>query len=133
MRFDSRQAGASDSTATVVMFPGRAAERGGGSDLERINQFEFFELGETLQQIKVLEGVIDGHTAFFPIYRAHLAVQALVGGNPLELTISKGCATRLQDELWSFIETHFRTDDDAGKRTWAIPNAEAPAIPRSSR
>jgi hypothetical protein len=123
-----RQAGASDSTVKVVDFPRRAAERAKGRDVERINQFEFFELGETLQQIKTLEGQIDGHTAFFPIYRAHLAMQGVVDGKPLELTVSKGCATRLRDELWTFIDTHFRGLDGEGTRTWAIPVAGAPAI-----
>lgn len=96
--------------------------------MERINQFEFFQLGETLQKIKDLTDDIDGHAMFFPIYEAHQAVQALVRGKPMELTISKACATRLQDALWAFTEKHFRHATEDGKSAWHFPKPEDPAI-----
>jgi hypothetical protein len=96
--------------------------------VERINQFEFFELGETLQKIKDFSGELDGDDVFFPVYGAHQAVDALVEGKPLELTISKACAKRLKDELWTFINRNFRTDGDDGKRQWKFPSAGDPKI-----
>jgi hypothetical protein len=96
--------------------------------VERINQFEFFQLGETIQQIKGFGDDINGAAAWLPIWMAHNAVDALVKGKPFELTISKSCAVRLRDALWTFIENQFRGPGDDGKREWKIPASDAPAI-----
>jgi hypothetical protein len=100
--------------------------------VERINQFAFFSLGETLQPLKGYgtESDLDPNTVFFPTFFAHTTMQRLVGGDPVELAVSKASAIRLRTELWSFIAKYFRQTDDEGKEAWKFPAAGAEHIPQ---
>ena len=117
-------------TRKVVLFPLRAKVEARKDDVERINQFEFFELGETLQALKDLTAAteIAPDNALFPFWSAHRAVEALEEGKPLELSVSKACVTRLKNALWSFLEVYCRTDGEDGKRNWKFHGADAPPI-----
>ncbi len=57
----------------VVSFPLRAARKARKPDVERINQFEFFDLGEKLQDLKSLASREDllADDALFPFWIAH--------------------------------------------------------------
>jgi hypothetical protein len=99
--------------------------------VERINQFEFFDLGEKLQEMKSVAGRDEllANDALFPLWTAHTSVDALVGGKPLELSVSKACAMRLRDALWAFLEKYCREAGADGRRTWKFQDADAAPVP----
>lgn len=130
MRINPRQAGASDSTADIVEFPRQTRAGGGIRDVERINQFEFFELGRKLQRVREFSsGDIPASEAFFPVWDAFILMDNLAKGKPLELGVSRGCAATLRERLDGIVNEHYRQDDGQGGTTWKFPNAETPPIP----
>ncbi len=59
-----------------------------------------------------------------------VAIEALVKGKPLELSVSKACATRLRDAVWAFLEAHCREAGEDGRRTWKFHSGdEAKPVP----
>jgi len=97
--------------------------------VERINQFEFYDLGQTLERLKTLgEDNIAASAAFSPVISGERVMMALIGGKPIELGVSRAAAVKLQRELAEVKEEHFRRDGEDGSRKWKFPDSETPPL-----
>ena len=90
--------------------------------MERINPFEFFALGETLQQLKNWKFEMPPDEVFWPLWRSHGVVDSLVKGEPAELTVSKMCAVRLRDAIMEILNKKFTQPGADGKLGWKVPS-----------
>jgi hypothetical protein len=97
--------------------------------VERINQFEFFELGRRLQGIRRFSGDVNAGDAFIPVWEAFRDVSALANGKPMELGVSKACIETLKVRLDEILDKHFRQVDEDGDTEWKFPTADTPPIP----
>lgn len=129
MRISEGQAGAIDSTVKVVDFPRAHRGAAGARDMERINQFDFFNLGQKLKALRAFSGTVAAEPAFIPVWEAFHTVDQLRQGAPIQLGVSRACAAALAAKLDDVLTNHFREVDEDGDNGWKFPTAETPAIP----
>ncbi len=121
MRYDStRQAGASESYGEVVEFPLRTQACGGVRDVERINPFKFYELG---QNLAAREKPADAEDAFWFFNGLQSTVDKLVDhGQPVELGVSLQLGKALQLAVDGIVARHFTETGDDGVSKWKWPD-----------
>jgi len=78
-----------------------------GARMERINLYEFFELGRQVHPLTDLIGDKAVNEAYFPLYEAREAVQRLLGGNPVKLGFCGPSAVELGDAIERIWTRHF--------------------------
>lgn len=91
-------------------------------DVERINQFSFYELGRVLRQLRVPDrDNIRAHEIFSPLFRARGVVVGLLKGDPIPLTVSKQCAQQLQGAIQGVCDRFFYPAKPDGSREFSFP------------
>lgn len=99
-------------------------------DVERINQFSFYELGRTFQQLALLTPEMKVDESFVPIFSALAASKALTEGKPVPLTVSRASAQAVWQAIDHIIGEHFFTKDETGHRgTYKGASADAVFTP----
>lgn len=119
-----RQAGASDSTAKVVELPRPIlTHRTGEGRVERINQFDFYSLARKLDPLHRVpaEGAIDHTETFWAAYWGQQYATALLGGDPIELGVSRAKAELLLSNINALIQRRFTSYDDEERPQWRFP------------
>jgi hypothetical protein len=99
----------------VLRFPlGNEPHVESGTDVERINQFWFYELGRNLKQIATFQGPVHPARAFVDVLNAHGVVGGLLGGNPIPLGVSRGPAEALHGALDRVVTSFFKEPEEQG-------------------
>jgi hypothetical protein len=99
-------------------------------DVERINQFSFYELGQNLSKIAAFETRdASASAAFWPIWEANTALKTLLSGKPIPLGVSKARAQELSDIFEHIVAASYRTTLPDGSTQMRFPQEGDPAIP----
>ncbi len=70
------------------------------SDVERIDPYNFFEMGATISALKFEQGVdVSSSDALLPVVMASWRLDRLLDGHPLEIVVSRTAAESLRDRL----------------------------------
>jgi hypothetical protein len=98
--------------------------------LERINQYEFYELARKLGGINDLpsDTPLDAERVFWAAFWAQTHATQLLQGSPTELGLSRGKAEALLAAVNGVIARNFTAHDETGKPDWKFPVAPAPQI-----
>jgi len=112
----------------VLIFPA-AASRAKGKDVERINQFDLYTLGQTIKGIAPFEEDVPCGSVFSALMSARTAMKQLLDGKPTPLGVSRATAQQFYEQLDSIWETHFRTAGEDGKKSIRFPEDDTPPIP----
>ncbi|HYL34107.1 MAG TPA: hypothetical protein VEU53_13285 [Stellaceae bacterium] len=116
-----------EQTATVVhLFERAAPER--GDDVERINQYSFYQFGNALSKLEAIEGDIRPGHAFITIMEARRHLDGLLQGKPVPLRTSRAAAEALLNYLKSISHDHFYKVDDKGESVFTFPSDDDPPI-----
>lgn len=114
----ARQAGTSESSENVVfLFP----HSGWGEDVERINQYEFYELGKRLKRVTLIEGDHSPTVWWWEIYMLREAMKRLLAGHPTPLGVSKMKATKMLEAVDQMCARHMEITNPDGTRTFSAP------------
>jgi hypothetical protein len=99
-------------TSTVVYLPfGNPDLR--GKDVERFNQFSFYQLGETFANLSRYQGNVPYGEVMFEIFDMQLALKGLLDGSPIPIGVSRPKARELLERL-DEIEKEFLTEPKPG-------------------
>jgi len=112
------QAGTSESSENVV-FLRTQNEWGGG--VERINQFDFYQLSKNFQSLTAISGDVSIHDAFMPVFNARRALEGLLDGRPIELGVSRGKAQQFADTINGIVSRYYTEEDGQGGTRWKWP------------
>lgn len=85
-----------------------------GAKMERINLYDFFELGRRIHPLTDLQGDHAAGQAYFPLSEAQDAVQKLLAGSPVRLGFCGPAATELRDAI-GFTWRAFFVDRSTGQ------------------
>jgi hypothetical protein len=115
-------------SGVVIGFPFRH-DVGEGCDVERLDQYAFYELAKTLQTLIVPDDqdIIPGQV-IFPLLEARRRLGFLVVGDKFQLGISKTPCRELMNAMERLLGEHFEEVVD-GQRRFKFPDKQAPAIP----
>lgn len=116
------------SERVVVPFPARESRGEGSLEVERINQFALYELGQALQRLRGYAGDIDAAAPFFDLISARSSMQNLLAGRPMALGVSRTRAGELHSNIENVISTHYYEKDAQGKISFKFPDPAAPKI-----
>lgn len=97
--------------------------------MERINQFSFYRLGQTLRQLSQYKGEVRPIDCFWEVWGAKAAIEALINGVPLPIGVSKFAATELLSALTQIYSAHFETVEPDGSKSIRFPGEDDPLIP----
>jgi hypothetical protein len=87
------------------------------ADVERFNQFSFYEIGARIGRLKRRYEPINARDAFHLMTDARAALSSLLVGDPLPINISKQCINRLLDAMKSITKSEFTEMGEDGDRT----------------
>jgi hypothetical protein len=96
--------------------------------VERINQFEIYELGQTLEKLRAFSGDVAPQVVMSEIFEARSALQRLLQGQPIPAGVSLVRAKELFDTIAAIIDAFFFQDGPDGKRAFKFPEADGPKI-----
>ena len=98
--------------------------------MERINQYDFYQLSKTFQGLTALRGDVSIHDAFMPIWSAQRAINGLLEGRPIELGVSRVKAQSFANTVAGVVSRYFSEDDGQGGTRWKWPaRGDTSAIP----
>lgn len=121
------QAGTSESSANVVILH---PQNGWGGDVERINQYDFYELSKSLQRIVTHEGDVTPHDVMMAVWVGQRTMNNLLAGRPVELGVSRGKAERLSKQIDEIVSEFFTEIGEDGAARWKFPaKGEGVTIP----
>ena len=125
------QAGALDSQSNVVEFPRHTQACMGIPALERINQFDFYQLARKLGALNQFKDdePIDQNAAFWVAYWGQSHMDSILAGDPIELGVSRAKAQVLRENIAELIKRHFTGWDENFKAEWKFPVDDAPPLP----
>lgn len=99
----------SSCASTVIPFPGLTAPGERTDDVERINQYAFYELGHNLHQLSI-NGDVPVGQALFLLMNARNSLQQLMAGFPVKLELSTNAANELNNALGHIWTQYFEKD-----------------------
>lgn len=100
-----------------------------GTDVERINQFAFYDIGRTLKQLASYQGAVHPTRVFSDVLSAGQAVSKLISGDPIPLGVSKGPADSLNAVIEAIMEAYFRETTPDGEKILKFPEETDASIP----
>lgn len=89
--------------------------------MERINQFDFYQLSKTFQALTALKGDVSVHDCFIAVWAGQRAIDSLLHGRPVELGVSRGKAQTLASTIDGVVGRYFTQTDEAGQSQWKFP------------
>lgn len=98
--------------------------------MERINQFSFYQLGQTLKDISRHTGDLKPLDGFLDSLWAKNAMGELIAGKPIPLGVSRQAAIDLFNALSAIRAQYFETTDANGKTTMKFPVEGDEPIPQ---
>ena len=113
----------------VVSFPYEAALAAEGDDVERINQFDIYDLSRQLKSFARHGGDTPATEPLFELMDLRAAVERLVQGKPIPLGVSQQAAQAIYDWLSEMTTRHYYTEGEDGKRSFTFPTDETAPIP----
>jgi hypothetical protein len=101
-----------------------------GDDVERCDQFRFYEIGQSIAKIARHAGDqdISAHIAVWVIWEAQRLLRELLNGNPIPTGVSRVKATEFLQAINWIDETHFRQTNADGTKTIKFPEPNDPPI-----
>jgi hypothetical protein len=99
------------------------------ADVERINQFSFYQLGSALRSMATYAGETSPHTVVWDLWRAQRQIDELIDGKPIPLGVCRTAAKSLKEAMDYTDESHFREKDEKGNMKVFVPASDAPKIP----
>lgn len=116
-----------DSGAVVLRFPQNGNRMGCGvKDVERINQFAFYELGRALKHCTSRADDIPAMDIVFDIMQAETLLERLLErDDPIPIRVSRGPAEALRGKMSGILDQHVRTTDSEGKVGFRFPEKDA--------
>jgi len=109
-------------TTSVLHFPVRDGTQK-RNDVERINQFEIYEIGQTLQKLRAKEHETDPTNIFFELVSGRGAVSNLSEGKPMPIGVSQTKARELLQAIDAVFNLYFFEKSDDGKTNFKFPAA----------
>lgn len=98
--------------------------------MERINQFSFYQLGQTLKDLSKHKGDLKPFDCFIDSWSARESVRGLIAGKPIPLGVSKQAAIELETALSSIHAQYFETTNSDGKIGMKFPAEGDEPIPQ---
>lgn len=112
----------------VLLFPGRTEQRR-GCDVDRINQWSFYELGKLFKQLDERRDAVPRADVFFVLLSVRSSLSRLIErGQPVQLGLSRGPAQQLYRHANAVYSDYF-TEEKDGKRTTRFPDDSDAPIP----
>lgn len=90
--------------------------------MERINQYDFYEMSKTFQRLTALKGGVTRYDAFMPIWAAQRTINALLEGRPIEPGVSRGKAQQFANVVRGIVDRHFTEKGPNGAEQWRFPS-----------
>jgi hypothetical protein len=123
---ERRVSAAAGSSATVLEFPAAVVSRAQEDDVERINQFTFYEIGQRLKALSVREGEIRPDFALLmELLAAQNTIEELLKDKPLPISVSRPAAMALCEAVRNVIRPHYYRQNEAGETAFAFPADDA--------
>ena len=116
------------SEATVVYLPRCKCESQEG-DVERINQFSFYELGRALKQLSSYVAPTSPQVCMYDLLTVRNSLKSLLEGKPIPIGFSRAATVALQGAIDQIVQSHFEEKNAAGETTFHFPVPEDPPIP----
>lgn len=98
-------------------------------DVERIDQFSFYEIGQSLAKLSRYEGDVPAHVPIWDVWEGQKFLRALLNGIPIPIGVSRTKALEVLQSLDLISDTHFTQIDTEGKKTFKYPQPGDPPVP----
>ena len=96
--------------------------------MERINQFDYYNLGKVLGLVSTQTGPSKPSTVMFMLLDAQRELTSLLRG-PMPLGVSRASANKLLTEVSALLDVHCSVLNEQGQRQLAWPKDDADDIP----
>jgi hypothetical protein len=121
------QESGSETTGVVYLVP--ADDAGvGGIDVERINAYGFYSVGQNLKGIHDHTGNVPLAEAFWVLHHCRQTMTKLIAGDPVPLGFALSRAHRLQQQITLMWNQYFIVKNDKGENEFQYPKDDAPPI-----
>lgn len=98
------------------------------ADVERINQFEYYQLGGAFDRLKRHDGDVKLGDVVFDLWAAQSSLNSLVLDAFIPLGVCREAAQALKSAIDAFDEEYFYVTKADGKREVSLPSADAPVV-----
>lgn len=96
--------------------------------MERINQYDFYELGKKLKRMSQIEGPQRPSAWWYEIFMFREDLKKLLDGRPIPLGISRMKASKMLAAVDGIYSRHMEVEKEDGTRDFAFPKDDAPDI-----
>jgi hypothetical protein len=127
-RPDGELAGTTDcrGSAVVLPFPRHGERASGVRDVERIDQYAFYELGKALRQAASPVGeTLAGHCVFDIVAAEGMLLRLIERDEPVPIRVSVEPARQLLARLSTILDEHVRPPGPDGKPSFKFPDKDA--------
>lgn len=113
----------------VLFLPGIARGDSRERDMERINQYGYYDLGKTLNQLTAFGSEDIARTSIvWPLLEGRQALRRLIGGT-VPLGLCRASAERLHDRMQELLDEYCSAKGDDGNLKFSFPDPSAPPVP----
>lgn len=117
MPHEERQAGAPFAVDLPALFCPREVR----DDMDRVNQYPLYELGKALQAVALPTGDVAANAVIFNLHSALISINALLGGTPFPLGISRTAANEIRTVMQQIWNKHFVVINEKGAPEFHFP------------
>lgn len=97
--------------------------------MERINQFDLYDLGKKLTSLAAYTGDVAPNSLIFDFWEAEAALESLLSGRPRTLGVSHAAGQDLLGRVKKIKSDYFTVVNAKGEREFRFPDANAALIP----
>ena len=98
--------------------------------MERINQYSFYGLGQTLQKARNFSGDVKSEEALWDLNAIFVAIRELLNGKPIPLGVSRAAAAEVYRSIDNIFDNHYRgPPKEDGTRDFKWPSEDDAPIP----
>lgn len=106
----------------VISFP-LTPEENTEADVERINQYAFYDLGKSLRKLASYNGDVAPSVAMWDVFEARRVIGELLNGKPMPLGVSKDAALAVGRSIDYINERWYTEVNTENKRIFRFPQA----------
>ena len=102
-------------TNVVALFDAESHQQG-VKDVERINQFSFYDLGKVLSRLSLIQGEVAPATIIMDLWSAQIRLKNLLDGKPIALGVSRTVAEQLRKDVGRVVDLCTESVNESGER-----------------
>lgn len=114
-------------TNVVALFDAEPHQQG-VRDMERINQFSFYELGKALHRLSLIQGDVAPAAILMDLWGAQIRLKSLLDGKPISLGVSRTVTEQLRNDIGRVVDLCTEGENEVGEKVFKYPDGTEPLL-----